>query len=44
MNLFDQGREHSPAAEIVALKDEIQARVESTWGVLLEPEPVLVGF
>ena len=32
------------AAEIVALKDEIQARVEQLWGVRLEPEPVLVGF
>jgi UDP-N-acetylmuramate dehydrogenase len=32
------------AAEIVALKDEIQARVEDAWGVRLEPEPVLVGF
>src|SRR5216684_2296650 len=27
------------AAEIVALKDEIQARVEQLWGVRLEPEP-----
>jgi len=32
------------AAEILALKDEIQARVEQLWGVRLEPEPVLVGF
>jgi UDP-N-acetylmuramate dehydrogenase len=32
------------AADIVALKDEIQARVEQTWGIRLEPEPVLVGF
>jgi len=32
------------AADILALKDEIQARVEQTWGVRLEPEPVLVGF
>jgi len=32
------------AAEIVALKDEIQARVEQLWGVRLEPEPVFVGF
>jgi UDP-N-acetylmuramate dehydrogenase len=32
------------AAEIVALKDEIQARVQDTWGVRLEPEPVFVGF
>jgi UDP-N-acetylmuramate dehydrogenase len=32
------------AAEILALKDEIQARVEQLWGVRLEPEPVFVGF
>jgi len=32
------------AADIVALKEEIQARVEQTWGIRLEPEPVLVGF
>jgi UDP-N-acetylmuramate dehydrogenase len=32
------------AADIIALKDEIQARVDQTWGVRLEPEPVLVGF
>jgi UDP-N-acetylmuramate dehydrogenase len=32
------------AAEIVALKDEIQQRVEKQWAIRLEPEPVLVGF
>jgi UDP-N-acetylmuramate dehydrogenase len=32
------------AAEIIALKDEIQASVERTWGIRLEPEPVLIGF
>jgi UDP-N-acetylmuramate dehydrogenase len=32
------------AAEILALKDEIQQRVEQAWGIKLEPEPVLVGF
>ncbi len=32
------------AADIVALKDEIQARVDQTWGVRLEAEPVFVGF
>jgi UDP-N-acetylmuramate dehydrogenase len=32
------------AADIVALKDEIQARVEQTWGIRLEPEPVFIGF
>ena len=32
------------AAEIVALKEQIQHRVEEIWGVHLEPEPVMVGF
>ena len=32
------------AAEILALKDQIQQRVEEIWGVRLEPEPVMVGF
>ena len=32
------------AAEVLALKDQIQQRVEEIWGVRLEPEPVLVGF
>jgi UDP-N-acetylmuramate dehydrogenase len=32
------------AADVVALKDEIQARVEQVWGIRLEPEPVFVGF
>lgn len=32
------------AAEVVALKDQIQQRVEEIWGVRLEPEPVMVGF
>jgi len=32
------------AAEIVALKNEIQHKVEEIWGVRLEPEPVLVGI
>lgn len=32
------------AAEILALRDEIRARVEQTWGIRLETEPVLVGF
>ena len=32
------------ASEIVALKNEIQKRVEQVWGVKLEPEPVFVGF
>ena len=32
------------AAEVLALKDQIQHRVEEIWGVKLEPEPVMVGF
>jgi UDP-N-acetylmuramate dehydrogenase len=30
------------AADVVALKEEIQQRVEEIWGVRLEPEPVFV--
>ncbi len=32
------------AADVLALKDQIQQRVEEIWGVRLEPEPVMVGF
>ena len=32
------------AAEVLALKDQIQHRVEEIWGLHLEPEPVLVGL
>jgi UDP-N-acetylmuramate dehydrogenase len=32
------------AAEVVALKSEIQQRVLEEWGVSLKPEPVFVGF
>jgi UDP-N-acetylmuramate dehydrogenase len=32
------------ASDIVELKDAIQQRVESEWGISLEPEPVMVGF
>jgi UDP-N-acetylmuramate dehydrogenase len=32
------------AAEVIALKEQIQNRVEEIWGVRLEPEPVMVGF
>jgi UDP-N-acetylmuramate dehydrogenase len=31
------------AAEVLALKEQIQHRVEEIWGVILEPEPVFVG-
>ncbi len=31
------------AAEVIALRDEIQAKVEQMWGVRLQPEPVFVG-
>jgi UDP-N-acetylmuramate dehydrogenase len=32
------------AAEVLAMKDQIQQRVEELWGVRLEPEPVFVGI
>ena len=32
------------AADVIALKEQIQQRVEEIWGIRLEPEPVLVGF
>lgn len=31
------------AADVLALKEQIQQRVEEIWGVRLEPEPVMVG-
>jgi UDP-N-acetylmuramate dehydrogenase len=37
-------RGEATAADVLALKDEIQHRVEEIWGVRLEPEPVMVGF
>jgi UDP-N-acetylmuramate dehydrogenase len=37
-------RGDATAAEITALRDEIQQKVEQQWGIKLEPEPVLVGF
>ncbi len=37
-------RGEASAADIVALKDHIQQRVEELWGIQLEPEPVFVGF
>jgi UDP-N-acetylmuramate dehydrogenase len=32
------------ASEVIALKEQIQHRVEEIWAVRLEPEPVMVGF
>jgi UDP-N-acetylmuramate dehydrogenase len=32
------------ASDIVRIKEEIQSEVEKQWGVLLDPEPVLLGF
>jgi UDP-N-acetylmuramate dehydrogenase len=32
------------ASDIVGLKDEIQGGVQKAWGILLEPEPVFLGF
>jgi UDP-N-acetylmuramate dehydrogenase len=32
------------AADVLALKEQIQQRVEEIWAVPLEPEPVMVGF
>ncbi len=32
------------AAEVLALKEQIQQRVEEIWDVKLEPEPVMIGF
>ncbi len=32
------------AADVLALKNQIQQRVREIWGVKLDPEPVMVGF
>ncbi|HWY57302.1 MAG TPA: UDP-N-acetylmuramate dehydrogenase [Terriglobales bacterium] len=37
-------RGNATATDVVALKEDIQQRVEEIWGILLEPEPVFVGF
>ena len=37
-------RGHATAAEVVALKDQIQRTVEAKFGIELQPEPVFVGF
>ena len=37
-------RGNATAAEILIFKEDIQQRVQEIWGILLEPEPVFVGF
>jgi UDP-N-acetylmuramate dehydrogenase len=37
-------RGDAKASDIVGLKHEIQHGVQEVWGILLEPEPVFVGF
>ncbi|HEY6372374.1 MAG TPA: UDP-N-acetylmuramate dehydrogenase [Candidatus Sulfotelmatobacter sp.] len=37
-------RGEATTAEVLALIDQIQQRVEELWAVRLEPEPVMVGF
>ena len=36
-------RGHAKAVDVIALRDAIQAQVESKFGIRLEPEPVYVG-
>jgi UDP-N-acetylmuramate dehydrogenase len=37
-------RGDAKASDIVELKDKIQHGVQEAWGILLEPEPVFIGF
>ncbi len=37
-------RGDAKASDIVGLKDEIEHGVQAAWGILLEPEPVFIGF
>ncbi|MFZ0796402.1 MAG: UDP-N-acetylmuramate dehydrogenase [Terriglobales bacterium] len=37
-------RGDAKASDMVGLRDEIQRGVQEAWGILLEPEPVFVGF
>jgi UDP-N-acetylmuramate dehydrogenase len=37
-------RGEATAADVVALKNHIQDRIEEIWSIRLEPEPVFVGF
>ena len=41
---YGKGKVVSTAADVLALKQQIQQRVEEIWGVRLEPEPVMLGF
>jgi UDP-N-acetylmuramate dehydrogenase len=40
--IVNRGR--ATAAEVLALKQQIEQRVEEIWGIRLDPEPVMVGF
>jgi UDP-N-acetylmuramate dehydrogenase len=35
---------NASAADLIALKDEIEARVQKRFGISLKPEPVFIGF
>jgi UDP-N-acetylmuramate dehydrogenase len=37
-------RGNASAKDVLALKEDIQQRVEEIWGIRLDPEPVFVGF
>jgi UDP-N-acetylmuramate dehydrogenase len=37
-------RDQATAADVIALKEHIQQRVQEIWGISLEAEPVFVGF
>jgi UDP-N-acetylmuramate dehydrogenase len=37
-------RGNASANDVLALKSDIQERVKEIWGIVLEPEPVFVGF
>jgi UDP-N-acetylenolpyruvoylglucosamine reductase len=32
------------AADMVRLKEQVQDKVKENWGIMLDPEPVFVGF
>ena len=37
-------RGEATAADVLALKEQIQERVQEIWGIPLDAEPVFVGF